>query len=176
MSVECLLRLSNILQMRLLCCNVGDQPFTTLKEFYTNIPSYAILSHRWGDPKEEISFNDLKNGVDISRKQGYQKLKQCCEKAAKHGLEYVWIDTCCIDKDSSAELSEAINSMFEWYSKSTACYAYLDDVTLETGVADESSSFRNSKWWTRGWTLQELLAPSSVIFYDQSWNEIGTKS
>ncbi|KAN0108803.1 Heterokaryon incompatibility protein (HET) domain containing protein [Hyaloscypha variabilis] len=162
--------------MRLLCCTVGDRPFTTLEEFYSDIPDYAILSHRWGQPGQEISFKDLESGDDISQKRGYQKLKLSCEQAVKDGLKYIWIDTCCIDKSSSAELSEAINSMFEWYSKSTVCYAYLDDVTLETGVEDESSSFRSSKWWTRGWTLQELLAPSSVKFYDRSWNPIGTKS
>ena len=115
----------------------------------------------------------------MSHKPGYRKLRRCCELAFQAGLKFAWIDTCCIDKRSSAELSEAINSMFKWYSNSALCYAYLDDViTEETPVshAMEKSSFRASKWWTRGWTLQELIAPGSVLFFDQNWKPIETRN
>lgn len=141
-----------------------------LHEFFgKNIPDYAILSHRWED--EEISFQDLKDGRG-RRMTGFAKIQDCCDRADKDGFEFVWIDTCCIDKTSSAELSEAINSMYKWYQKAQICYAYLSDV--EAGRHDEQ--FSKSKWFTRGWTLQELLAPSHVVFYDSTWNEIGTKS
>jgi hypothetical protein len=88
-----------------------------------------------------------------------------------------WLDSCCIDKTSSAELSEAINSMYRWYQNAQVCYAYLEDVPAEdSSLWSEDSAFRKSKWFTRGWTLQELLAPEIVVFYDHDWNEIGTRT
>ncbi|KAK4043934.1 ankyrin repeat-containing domain protein [Parachaetomium inaequale] len=133
-----------------------------------SIPLYAILSHRWGS--DEITLKDIENpgGGDGA---GYKKVRKACETAANHGLQYIWVDTCCIDKTSSAELSEAINSMYRWYQESVVCYAYLADVPF--GADPECLE---SEWFTRGWTLQELIAPSTVIFLDQSWQEIGTKS
>src|SRR4051794_5507730 len=93
-----------------------------------NIPSkYAILSHRWGP--DEVTFEDLKMGTEKTRK-GYRKLKFCGEQAARDGLLYLWIDTCCIDKANNTELSEAINSMFKWYKNATKCYVYLPDVVI----------------------------------------------
>lgn len=148
----------------------------TLHEFVgDSIPPYAVLSHRW--ETEEVLFQDFQSGLATDLK-GLSKIKGCCEKAAQDGWEYAWVDSCCIDKTSSAELSEAINSMFEWYSNSEVCYVYLSDVP--TGLDFEKhyaagSRFRCSKWWTRGWTLQELIAPRTVIFYDMEWVEIGTK-
>lgn len=142
-----------------------------LEEFMgdsTEMPPYTILSHTWGD--EEVSFQDLTSGSGPSLK-GYQKLLGCCSKSAKEGFEYTWIDTCCIDKTSSAELSESINSMFAWYQNSHVCYAYLSDVKL----LEKDLLFSKSRWFERGWTLQELLAPLEVVFLDQSWSEIGTK-
>jgi hypothetical protein len=138
------------------------------------IPEYAILSHRWEG--EEVSLQDMEAGR-ARRRVGYSKIKDCCAKAASHGFKYVWIDTCCIDKTSSAELSEAINSMFRWYQRAEECYVYLQDV--ESSPEDPSAvnaSFRKSKWFTRGWTIQELLAPNDVIFYDRRWIRIGTKA
>src|SRR5450432_4354296 len=139
-----------------------------------NSPAYAIISHRWGE--SEVSFQDMKDGTAIE-KAGYAKIAGCCAYAAEDGWQYVWIDSCCIDKSSSAELSEAINSMFRWYRDAQVCYAYLGDVP---GTRDspytENSVFRCSAWFTRGWTLQELLAPETVVFLDQNWVEIGTKS
>lgn len=110
--------------------------------------------------------------------KGFSKIKGCCAQAVADGFRYAWIDSCCIDKPSSAELSEAINSMFHLYERSQVCYVYLSDVS--TGLEWDShqrqdSELRLSKWWTRGWTLQELIGPRVVIFYDREWMEIGTK-
>ena len=140
-----------------------------------NNPNYAILSHTWGE--NEISCQDLQNlSEDKKNSDGYKKIKSCCEKALSDGLGYVWIDTCCIDKTSSADLSEAINSMFLWYRNARVCYAYLADVPSGEEYQPKESKFRKSRWFTRGWTLQELLAPLSLVFFDQNWVEIGTKS
>ncbi|KAF4635896.1 hypothetical protein G7Y89_g2193 [Cudoniella acicularis] len=131
-------------------------------------PHYAILSHVWG--KGEISWQDIQGShKKLQNLAGFIKIKNCCTQAASDGFEYVWIDTCCIDKTNSAELSEAINSMFRWYRNATECYAYLVDVEFH-------DKFTMSRWFTRGWTLQELIAPFSVVFFGQNWNEIGTKS
>lgn len=113
-------------------------------------PRYAILSHRWRE--EEVLFADM-NGDQIAAeaKVGYQKLEACCRVALGNGYQYLWCDTCCIDKSSSAELSEAINSMYEYYADSGLCIAYLDDV--EDGPLN-GSSFARAVWFSRGWTLQ----------------------
>ena len=139
-------------------------------------PLYAILSHRWGD--DEITFQDIDH-IELGDGAGYEKVRKTCSIARAHGFDYVWIDTCCIDKTSSAELSEAINSMYRWYQESGVCYAYLDDVlsnAVDRQTRTVSPLFSESKWFNRGWTLQELIAPSMVIFLDQAWQEIGTKS
>ncbi|RSM09514.1 hypothetical protein CEP52_004038 [Fusarium oligoseptatum] len=130
------------------------------------IPSYAILSHTW--EAEEVTFQDMESGKATS-KRGWAKVKNSCSMARKNGFDYVWLDTCCIDKTSSAELSEAINSMYRWYQEATVCYAFLADVPDLAGLP-------KSKWFTRGWTLQELIAPSSMIFFSQTWDELGTKA
>jgi len=145
-----------------------------LKEFLGNFPEYAILSHTWGD--QEVLFQDIGNKSKARTMKGYSKIKGCCAQALKDGFEYVWIDTCCINKESSSELSEAINSMYAWYQKSQICYAYIVDVPSDEDPNSQSSSFAKSRWFTRGWTLQELLAPSHVIFYGSNWEEIGTKA
>jgi hypothetical protein len=140
------------------------------------VPFYAILSHTWGD--DEISFQDIQNQplpLSIKEKAGYKKIESCCAKAAEDGFECVWIDTCCIDKTNSAELSEAINSMFRWYGNATVCYAYLVDVEPGHDPEHDDSQFRKSRWFTRGWTLQELLAPRSMVFLNRDWIDIGTK-
>ncbi|KAI0140670.1 heterokaryon incompatibility protein-domain-containing protein [Pestalotiopsis sp. NC0098] len=140
-------------------------------------PPYAILSHRWED--EEISLADLNTPVQnaVLGRRGYLKVKSACEYAQHgHGLRYIWIDTCCIDKSSSAELSEAINSMYRWYEESVVCFAFLSDVSTTEDIAEEESELSKSKWFTRGWTLQELLAPKNVIFLSSSWAELGTRA
>jgi hypothetical protein len=137
-------------------------------------PPYAILSHTWeGDEVTLQEYRDRRD--DIRLKPGYLKIAKTCELARKDGLRYVWCDTCCIDKTSSAELSEAINSMFSWYEKSDKCYAYLADVDSST-IPTKNSRFVNSRWFTRGWTLQELLAPREVMFYSSDWVFISTRS
>jgi hypothetical protein len=141
-------------------------------ELGEGIPSYAILSHTWG--AEEVSYSDhiSKNS---SSKKGYDKIRGCCQLADSEGFRYVWIDTCCIDKSSSAELSEAINSMFQWYRDAGICYAYFSDVNSSEDPTRVGSSFARSRWFKRGWTLQELLAPPEVVFLGSDWIEIGTK-
>lgn len=146
----------------------------SLREFNeADIPPYAILSHRW--EKDEVSFQDMSRD-DVETKAGYQKIKNFCRTAAEDGFEYVWVDTCCIDKTNSSELSEAINSMYRWYKDSEVCYAYLSDVDSSEDPHAPTSSFLKSKWFTRGWTLQELIAPSVVMFYGSDWKELGTNS
>jgi hypothetical protein len=150
-----------------------------VEEFHSHqLPEYVILSHTW--EQEEVTLQDMRSGHAI-KKKGYSKVLGCCQKALEDGFDYCWIDTCCIDKTSSAELSEAINSMYRWYEKSCICYVYLPDITripdnntMSTGVLNYLN-FDEAKWFTRGWTLQELLAPAVVEFYDGDWIEIGTK-
>ncbi|KFY77505.1 hypothetical protein V499_03135 [Pseudogymnoascus sp. VKM F-103] len=137
-------------------------------------PPYAVLSHRWQDG--EVSLQEMQNGTAVER-PGYVKIVQACALAARDRLGYAWADTCCIDKTSSAELSVAINSMYRWYREAVVCYAFLSDVEDEDVEADAGAAvFANSAWFSRGWTLQELLAPSKVEFYNVSWHKIGTKA
>ena len=160
--------------MRLLHYN-GDGDFSLAQFFGSAIPEYAILSHTWeGD---EVTFEDLQNGTG-TKKVGYEKIRFCAEQAKRDGLQYFWVDTCCIDKSNSAELAEAINSMFRWYRMSTKCYVYLPDVSRTAVNTDElawESAFRKCKWFTRGWTLQELIAPTSVEFFCRESKRIGSK-
>ncbi|KAK3291813.1 HET and ankyrin domain protein [Chaetomium fimeti] len=135
-------------------------------ETFSTPPLYAVLSHRWG--AEEVTFQDIQDGSAELKETAYSKIINTCSVAAAGGIDYVWIDTCCIDKTSSAELSEAINSMYRWYREAIVCYAYLADVP--------NKKFTQSEWFRRGWTLQELIAPSVVIFFDSDWQEIGSKS
>lgn len=130
-------------------------------------PKYGILSHRW--QFQEVSYQDMILG-NAKKRKGFVKIKDFCKHCALDGLSHAWIDTCCIDKGSSAELSEAINSMFRWYQNATKCYAFLCDVSFEN-----SWPFSESEWFKRGWTLQELIAPSHVEFYDTDWTELGNK-
>ncbi|RMY41808.1 hypothetical protein D0865_12183 [Hortaea werneckii] len=217
-----------------------------LKFFHTakTAPPYAILSHTWED--DEVLFKDMDDLEKAKAKSGWQKIEYVCRQALEDGLEWAWVDTCCIDKSSSAELSEAINSMFNWYKCSTVCYVYLCDLTitatlrddapmvsawlekarnmthikvphtnpeldisktlwqehaayfemvtcetrsgirkridaegsgrhrdgLEISLIDTLGAFSKVKWWSRGWTLQELLAPRNVVFMDQKWQQI----
>ena len=137
-----------------------------IEEFLdADIPRYAILSHTWG--REEVEFYEWRS--DAARlKDGFAKITGARDQARVDGLPYLWIDTCCIDKRSSAELSEAINSMFAWYRDADVCYVYLADV-------DVLGDLEASKWFTRGWTLQELLAPQNLRLFSCSWAQLGTK-
>ena len=145
-----------------------------LEEFFeAQRPKYAILSHRWEDG--EVSFRDIKNLEMASAKKGFSKIRASCEIAIQDGYRYVWIDTCCINKESSAELSEAINSMFQWYKSSAVCYTFLSDVTARKNGDTVEQEIKASAWFTRGWTLQELIAPLDVTFYNRRWEYLGTK-
>jgi hypothetical protein len=140
-------------------------------------PEFAILSHTWIE-KEEVSHQDLHcPNKEYKKKKGYKKIEGCCQQARKDGIDWVWVDTCCIDKSSSAELAEAINSMFRWYADAKVCYAYLSDVPGRLPVSSEELKFvlKQSLWFKRGWTLQELLAPKRFIIYSQNWSEIGSR-
>ncbi|KAG8158230.1 hypothetical protein KVR01_011991 [Diaporthe batatas] len=128
---------------------------------------YAILSHTWEN--DEILFDDMVTpGHQWKVKEGAKKVLGSCQLAKSQGYQYIWIDTCCIDKTSSAELSEAINSMFKWYMEAAVCYVYLTDVS-------DDGSIMGCRWFDRGWTLQELIAPTSVKFYNQEWHYINDK-
>ncbi|KAH6679980.1 heterokaryon incompatibility protein-domain-containing protein [Plectosphaerella plurivora] len=159
-------------------------------DFTHSIPSYAILSHRWRPG--EVSLKRFVRPSLRGLKPGFAKIQAACREARNYGLYYVWVDTCCIDKTSSAELGEAINSMFKWYQEAAVCFAYLDDVPIRQTVDDQAptsekpftksllpryteDSFAQSKWFTRGWTLQELIAPRLIHFYDKEWGLIGKK-
>jgi hypothetical protein len=148
-----------------------------LEEFIgDSVPKYAILSHTWAT--EEVTFQDWANPVTRQTKKGASKNLGACWQARRDQLQYLWVDTNCIDKSSSAELSEAINSMYAWYANSTICYGYLVDVPTETvdECQEQDSSFRKSRWFSRGWTLQELIAPKGFIFYSTTWESLGSRS
>lgn len=165
-----------------------------LEWFSSEVPAYAILSHTWGS--DEISYQemrDYRSSTDevVRSKRGFRKIEMSCQRARRDGYWYIWVDTCCIDKASSAELSEAINSMFAWYQRAGICYAYLEDVPGSFAAlpdlgdghslsdAEErrlmKSEFALARWFTRGWTLQELIAPAEVKFYNESYGFIGSK-
>ncbi|OAQ59955.1 HET domain-containing protein [Pochonia chlamydosporia 170] len=139
-------------------------------------PPYAILSHTWGDDADELSYIGMRDGKVDKRSPGWAKLRGCCQRAKLEGIHYAWIDTCCIDKTNLVELSEAINSMFRWYRKSSICFVYLSDVPDDDKPRLPQSGYRCSRWFQRGWTLQELLAPKKMKFYTVGWNYLGTKA
>jgi hypothetical protein len=150
-----------------------------------DIPPYAILSHTWQEG-QEIVFDDLVsfdniNNVDAQSKEGHRKIIFCAQQAQRDGLRYFWVDTCCIDKSNNSELSEAINSMFRYYRNAKKCYVRLSDVVVDTLGNDDGSSetwkpaFKTSQWFKRGWTLQELLAPTSVEFFSKDGELLGNK-
>jgi hypothetical protein len=147
---------------------------------------YAILSHTWG--AEEVVFEDMQAVLseattDIPAwhaKKGASKIIDSCAQARLDKLEYIWIDTCCIDKSSSAELSEAINSMFTWYRRAHVCYAYLSDLRWhrhpgQANTSDYVTPLQHCRWFSRGWTLQELIAPRQMTFFDYEWQVVGDR-
>lgn len=158
--------------MRLLYWNDQDELSLT-KNLDEPPPGYAILSHTWYPDNElEVTLADFTNG-QAREKPGYAKINFCGQQARKDGISYFWVDTCCIDKTSSAELAEAIASMFRWYRDAAKCYVYMSDVsTASWSNGDQTrqiweADFRNSRWFRRGWTLQELLAPRSIQFFSK---------
>jgi hypothetical protein len=178
------IRLNNV--MRLL--KQDEDGELTITSFHENeLPPYAILSHTWGGDTEEVIFADLvesnnkvKHGY--RNKPGYKKIRLCGEQAQQDELLYFWVDTCCIDKSDTAELSDSLRSMFRWYQKATKCYVYLADVSTKKHKATSNlgdntwePSLRSSRWFTRGWTLQELLAPTTVDFFSEDWERLGDR-
>lgn len=156
----------------------NDGEFSLAEFAGEKVPRYAILSHTWGADSEEVTFRDLVDGSGNNSKAGYEKLRFCGQQAARDDLRYFWVDTCCIDKSSSAELAEAINSMFCWYSDAVKCYVYLSDVSVcddEVARYTWESAFQKSRWFTRAWTLQELIAPKSVEFFSAQGERLGDK-
>ena len=150
------------------------------------MPPYAILSHTWGH--EEVSFDEIHQlDIGVKRKAGFRKIRGTCILARHRGCGWAWVDTCCIDKRSSAEFSEAINSMFQWYGQAAVCYTYLEDVvdhevwsrSLQDHPYNRGRRTKQldppSRWFSRGWTLQELIAPQQVEFYAKDWRFLGTK-
>ncbi|KAJ0313841.1 hypothetical protein COL5a_007221 [Colletotrichum fioriniae] len=142
-----------------------DTDTLQLKLFTASLaPAYAILSHTWIE-NEEISFHELTQISETpdhkaSEKSGYKKILATCREAKANGIEYAWVDTCCIDKTSSAELGEAINSMFRWYRDAEVCYAFLSDwPAADDGGESTDDALKDCRWFTRGWCLQELIAP-----------------
>ncbi|KAI6110692.1 hypothetical protein EDD16DRAFT_1231821 [Pisolithus croceorrhizus] len=135
---------------------------------------YAILSHAWR-VGETHHFHEI--GTENVRIQpGYEKVEMCCELARQDGLDYVWIDTCCADANSSAAHTERTISAYTWYQQAQVCYTYLDDVDGSEDPREGYSTFRRSRWFKRAWTLQELLAPKHVFFFAKDWTMIGTKA
>ncbi|KAH8598479.1 WD40-repeat-containing domain protein [Bisporella sp. PMI_857] len=163
--------------MRLLKLEENGE-FSLTKDITYPTTRYAILSHTWGEDEEEVNFGDMKDGSGKT-KNGYNKLRFCGGQAARDGLEYFWVDTCCINKSSDSELSEAINSMFRWYHKAAKCYVYLSDVSItdqiDLSLQSWEAALRNSRWFTRGWTLQELIAPTTVEFFCSNGKRLGDK-
>ncbi|KAI0173072.1 HET-domain-containing protein [Hypoxylon sp. FL1284] len=192
--------------MRLINCQSLD-----FEEFVQDVPPYAVLSHTWG--KDEVTLGDMSNRDKISERDGFRKIKDTCRVALEQGIRYAWVDTCCIDKTSSAELSEAINSMFAWYRQAAMCFVFLSDFTSfsrdtladivtsfdareppeeqqevvykdpppltsqEIAIRDKvNKSLGSCRWFSRGWTLQELIAPKRVTFYDRDWKCFGSKT
>lgn len=165
--------------MRLL--RLQDDGEFSLVEYQGNdVPDYAILSHTWGRDHDEVTYQDIMSRKGKG-KSGYSKILFCAEQAKKDDMSYFWVDTCCIDKASSAELSEAINSMFRWYQNASRCYVYMSDVSSGIATVNDDLSrswkpaFRQSRWFTRGWTLQELIAPAFVIFYSVEGERLGDR-
>ncbi|KAK0649813.1 heterokaryon incompatibility protein-domain-containing protein [Cercophora newfieldiana] len=163
-------------------------------EFYgEDIPPYAILSHTWSKG-EEITLQELllvcgkpgqtdidAAGKRVLAKKGYLKVKKAADRAREEkqvsgSLKWIWVDTCCIDKTNSAELSEAINSMYVWYKRSAICYVFLADVAGNGRGGENDLQLRRSKWFTRGWTLQELIAPAKINFFARDGTLLGQKS
>ncbi|KAK1655484.1 heterokaryon incompatibility protein-domain-containing protein [Colletotrichum phormii] len=170
-----------------------------LEEFFDDdMPEYAILSHTW--ERDEVTFQYLcwlheyeqnreafasvealvasatikSTNKAKSLRQRSDKIVQSARLAKEHELQYVWVDTCCIDKISSAELSEAINSMFRWYQEARLCLVFLSDFGPDS-ARTAPFEFAHCRWFTRGWTLQELLAPLDMDFYNKKWEPVGAK-
>lgn len=140
------------------------------------LPPYAVLSHTWGREEDELSYSDVCHGRFNTHSRGLAKLRGCRMQALRHRLEYVWIDTCCIDQANAVEVTEAINSMFRWYQNASVCYVYLSELASPYDFQGLPKDLPVTSWFRRGWTLQELLAPKRLEFYDMRWRLVGDRS
>ena len=147
---------------------------------------YAIMSHCWcaAGSVGEMQFRELDEATfetvrDLRNRPGYQKIVESCLLTHKEGLEWLWVDTCCIMRESETELSEAVNSMYQWYRNSEICFAYLHDVKFPLPPEPNTEMFPTSsslpQWFSCSWTLQELLGARVIRFFDQDWHLIGDK-
>ncbi|KIO10640.1 hypothetical protein M404DRAFT_128934, partial [Pisolithus tinctorius Marx 270] len=129
---------------------------------------YVMFSHVWQG--NEPSFQDIN---DVESKSVWnlpdtplnEKLRNFCKEVRRLGHNWAWSDTCCIDKSTSSTLNQSLTSMYKWYANSVATLVFL------AGVAHPSKSgdLARSIWMTRAWTLQELLSPNVIFFYDSEW-------
>jgi len=163
--------------IRLLTYKPSSNDFE-LVAFHSDPPPYAILSHTWTEG-QEVTYDELLAGTEKD-KAGYAKIRFCRERVDSDGYKYFWVDTCCINKSSRAELQTAIASMFQWYKRAAKCYVYLPDVSMKKRKRGDENlewkqAFRKSRWFTRGWTLQELIAPASVEFFSSERQRLGYK-
>jgi len=155
----------------------GSGSASLTEDLQGDIPAYAILSHTWESDNQEVRFHDISD--EIARtKNGYKKIDFCQKQANKDGLQYFWVDTCCINQDNEVELNRSINSMFRWYRDAKKCYVYLSDVSMKCNgnLSTWEESFLRSRWFTRGWTLQELIAPRIVEFFSSEGQFLGDKT
>ena len=137
---------------------------TRIREVVSTYFRYVTLSHRWGEFEPLLRDIDGRVIYDLHSTDGISKLESFCLACGQHGYLWAWSDTCCIDKDSSTELQEAIGSMFSWYRLSALTMVHLADVSLDMG------RLTSSEWFKRGWTLQELLAPHTMLFFTRDWS------
>lgn len=158
--------------MRLL--KARDDGGFSLTMFPVNPPPYAILSHTWEADDQEVKLKDIEDRVG-THKTGYKKIEFCARQAQNDNLEYFWVDSCCIDQSSSAELSTAINSMYRWYQNSVKCYVHMAGISASSS-SEWQLSFLRCRWFTRGWTLQELVAPKSIDFFSEDGMYLGDKT
>ncbi|KAI6016696.1 hypothetical protein BKA83DRAFT_4335034, partial [Pisolithus microcarpus] len=146
-------------------CKTRDRD-QQMKLIHTVVPrhfQYVTLSHRWGAGEPSLRDIEGRKIYNMSAMGALGKLQGFCVIACRRGYSWAWSDTCCIDKHSSAEVQETIGSMFAWYRQSALTIVYLSDVP-------DTGSVGSSEWFRRGWTLQELLAPRTVLFYTQNWS------
>ncbi|KAL1791761.1 hypothetical protein ACET3X_009512 [Alternaria dauci] len=157
--------------MRLIDCR-GDS--LRMQEFIGSPPNpFAILSHTWDS--EEVNFQAFNATATRTAAKGWTKIEQTCREAQRCGFDYVWIDSCCIDKTNNAELSESINSMFQWYSEADLCLVYLADFDVGAPDTERDTMLHGARWFTRGWTMQEIIAARAANFYDRAWCQFGTR-
>jgi hypothetical protein len=144
-----------------------------------DIPEYAILSHTWGEDKDEALFEDAVPIKASATKKGWKKIDAACTQTVRDKFKYIWVDTCCIDKSSSSELSEAINSMFQYYRNAMISPRGRERVNsglLRENLATLRPLLSSARWFQRRWTLQELVASKEIKFYSSIWTYIGSKT